>query len=255
LARNDRFVLNDANLGTITAICSRLDGLPLAIELVASRANLFSPDELLRNLDSPIDLLSGGPRDLPERHRSLGAALEWSYALLNPGARRMFRELSVFAEGFDLDAARAVATSSETVLAGLSVLVDASLLIRLEDDEGHSRFRMLHVVQWFAMQKLADSGERSATRARHLEHFRKRVVDQQDDPDHDRANYRVALEWARETGDAERGLALSNALCQLWFDRSRAAGGVRWLTTFLSLDEPISEPVKVNALYGVARLS
>ncbi len=178
------FALDAANAADVAAICARLDGLPLALELAAVRLALFSPRELLGRLDRRLEVLAGGARDLPERQRALRAALAWSHDLLEPAERALFRRLAVFAGGCALGAAAAVcgapvpaglaATEDEALLAGVAALLDHSLLRR--DDaaagagaavgpgEGGPRVAMLETVREYAAERLAESGEGDAAR-------------------------------------------------------------------------------------------
>jgi predicted ATPase len=173
------FALTDANARDVAAVCRRLDGLPLAIELAAARARLLSPRALLARLDARADglrsdLLRSDARDAEPRHRTLRDVIDWSYALLAPDERRLFRELAVFAGGFTLDAAAAVTTAppgAPDVLDRVASLCDKSLLVRREQPDGEPRFAMLETVREYALARLREAGEEDAARAAHAAFF------------------------------------------------------------------------------------
>ena len=163
------FALNELNLGTVAALCTRLDGIPLAIELAAIQVAMMTPAELLTGLDDRFQLLSGGRR--LGRQRTLEATLDWSYDLLDDNVKRVFRALGVFVDGFDLDAAATVTeTSRREVAAIVQSLVAKSLVVRLDREET-MRFGMLESVKAYAEDRLVDTGEAPTVRARHLDHF------------------------------------------------------------------------------------
>ena len=195
------FALTQANAAAVAAICRRLDGLPLALELAAARLRMLSPTELLARLDRVLPLLSGGPRDLPARQQTLERAIDWSYDLVEPAEARLFRRLAVFAGGWDLAAAEAVgaATSDERratrsdgtagaddapdqsslvarrssldVLRALSGLVEQSLVVAEAGAEGVTRYRLLEPVRDYARERLEASGEAAVVRDRHAGYF------------------------------------------------------------------------------------
>ena len=149
---------------TVEAICRRLDGLPLAVELAAARTKLLAPEPLLERLDSTLPLLTGGARDAPERQRTLRATIEWSYDLLDSGSKELFARLSVFAGSFPLSAAEEVSGAD---LDGVAALVDSSLVKPIGDD----RFLMLETIREYALERLAGSAEAEALRQRHADFF------------------------------------------------------------------------------------
>jgi len=166
------FALTDDQAVAVAGICRRLDGLPLAIELAAGRIRLVRPPALLAALERRLPLLTGGVRDLPERQRTLQSAIGWSYDLLTPDARQVFRRLSVFAGGFTMEAAEAVAfPSSLTILDSLERLLDASLLQPLAGPGGALRFSILETLREFGLAQLDASGEAEAIRSRHAAYF------------------------------------------------------------------------------------
>jgi len=161
------FAIDDDNRAAVAELCRRLDALPLAIELAAARVRVLSPQAMLPRLNRSLSLLTGGKRDLPERHQTLRAALEWSLDLLRPEERVFFRRLGVFAGSFSEDAAAAVvADAGIDVLDGLTSLVEKNLLVRSEA-RGEARFHMLETVRELARERVAEAGEERAARLRH----------------------------------------------------------------------------------------
>ncbi|HUG16206.1 MAG TPA: LuxR C-terminal-related transcriptional regulator, partial [Thermomicrobiales bacterium] len=168
-ARESRidFEVTADNGQTVAEICRRLDGLPLAIELAAARVKLLPPSSLLERLDRRLPLLTGGPRDAPARQQTMRAAIAWSYDLLFPDEQRLFRQLSVFAGGWTLEAAEAVCGSDLDALAGLDALVNHSLVRQREQPDESGRFEMLATIREFGQETLAAAGEADETRDRH----------------------------------------------------------------------------------------
>ena len=268
------FGLDDESTVAVAEICHRLDGLPLAIELAAARIKLFPPRALLARLDRRLDVLGGGPRDLPDRHRTLRQAIGWSYDLLDAAEQAAFRRLAVFAGGFALEAAEAVCAAAGppalSALEGVAALVDKSLL-RQEaggDDDDEPRFQMLDTVREFALERLAAAGEEEATRAAHADvllalaeaaapelvgagqpRWVKRLEREHDD-------LRAAMDWALRAGDAERALRLGAALCRFWIIRGFHTEARRRLGAALALSYAAEdEPVRVRVLSGAAVLA
>lgn len=254
----------------IATICRRLDGLPLAIELAAARSTLLPPLELLARLERRLPLLTDGPDDLPERHRTLHATLTWSYELLPDAAQAVFRQLAVFSGGCTLVAAEAVGAlavaGGPTVLDLVGVLVDHSLAVR---ESGHTtRFAFLETVREFAQTQLVQCGEAEAARARHARYFL--ALAEAAEPalwggseqrgwlerlaeDHD--NLRAALTWAIGGGDAELGLRLVIPLGWFWFVRGHAAEGRQWLEQALAATPTASAAVRAPALNHLGGLA
>jgi predicted ATPase/class 3 adenylate cyclase len=199
---------------TVVHICSRLDGLPLAVELAAARTKLLDPVTLLARLDERLPILTGGPRDAPERQRTLNATIEWSHDLLDEDGKVLFRRLAVFAGGFSLDAAELVCDAD---LDSLAALVDMSLV----KATGDARFLMLETIREYAGKRLAESADGDATAARHAEHFA-RLAEELDEARHqfgtagaalaqlelEQSNLRAGLAWARTRGDGALQLRL-----------------------------------------------
>ncbi|MGH2684699.1 MAG: ATP-binding protein, partial [Actinomycetota bacterium] len=244
------FELTDENAGTVGELCSRLDGLPLAIELAASRVKMLPPSAILQRLEHRLELLTGGSVDVPQRQRTLREAIAWSHDLLHEDERTLFRRLSVFAGGWDLDSAEAVAGSDDVgrldVFEVLGSLVDKSLVRRLPAAED-ARFGMLESIREFAAQELDASGEADAVRDRHAATFlslaelaepQLRSTDQvawldRLELEHD--NLRTALGWIIERGNAPMGMRLAWALWRFWHLHSHLADGRRWAEAMLAL--------------------
>jgi tetratricopeptide (TPR) repeat protein len=238
------------NAAAVVAICTRLDGLPLAIELAAARIKLLPPDGLLARLDQRLGLLSSGSRDLPARQQTLRGAIAWSFDLLEPGSQRLMARASTFSGGMVLDEAEAVCgPASELgvdVFDGLAGLVDQSLLRQVETT-GNPRFRMLQTIRDFAVERLAESGEAEAIRRRHALAFlalAERAAPHLTGPDQKQwldgleaeiDNIRAAMAWTVDSGSAEIGLRLAASVWRLWQFRGYLAEGFERTTAILAL--------------------
>jgi predicted ATPase/DNA-binding CsgD family transcriptional regulator len=273
LAVRRDFRLVDANAAVIGAICRRLDGLPLAIELAAMRANLLSPEELLDRLDRPLEMLTGGHSDVPARHRELRATIAWSYDLLDRDERQTFRALAAFAGGCSLESAEAVCRSEDggRVLDRLGSLVDKGL-VRRAGAASESRLEMLETIREFALEKLTESGEEEERRAAHARHF-VAVAEEagenlsghgQVDALHrlslDHANLRTALHWYLDHGDGENALKICTAPWRrgYWLARSSISyigEGEDWLQRALGCYGPRETPLRATALATLGTLS
>ncbi len=188
---------------TIAAICRKVDGLPLAIELAAARITLFAPKELLERLDKRLSVLLGGSRDLPARQRTLQATLDWSYGLLTPEEQALYRRLSVFAGGCPLEAIEAFCQADGLALdpaAGVGALVEKNLMLRGEFSTGQSRFSMLETMREHALSKLAEAGESEVWHERLAEYignggrgeeYSQWLLDAED-------TWRAAMRWAQQ---------------------------------------------------------
>lgn len=235
------FELTEENAEAVSELCARLDGLPLAIELVAARSKLLPPKALLARLGNRLTLLTGGPRDLPARHQTLRDAIGWSYDLLDAGEQRLFARLGVFAGGCTLAAVEAVcnATGDAEIdpLCGVESLLDKSLL-REESARGESRFTMLETIRDYALERLAAGGEAEAERRLHAEYYLALAEtaepfltggEQQEWLDRlevEHGNLRAALEWSRTAEEgAEIGLSLAGALFWFWRIRTHLSEG------------------------------
>jgi predicted ATPase len=163
------FKVTNENAPAVAEICSRLDGLPLAIELAAAFVKILPPQALLKRLEKRLPLLTGGARTLPTRQQTMRNAIAWSHDLLSPTDQTLFGQLAVFAGGCTIEAAEAVVDpeGSLDVFAGIASLVDKSLLRQEEGFEGEPRFNMLETVREYGLERLAASGEEPTTRERH----------------------------------------------------------------------------------------
>ncbi len=246
-ARPD-FTLTDDNAATVGEICARLDGVPLAIELAAARVRALSLAEILDSLHDRFRLLTGGARTAVRRQQTLRASVDWSHALLTEPERVLFRRLAVFLGGFDLDAAQAVAGGGDVqrfqVLDQLTLLVDKSLVVA-DDSGGRTRYRLLETVRQYALEKLGESGEADAVRARHRDHYTSMaaLLDAPAGSDYEQRveqaeieidNLRAAFGWSRENSDIELALALASALQPLWQARGRFQEGLAWFDAALA---------------------
>ena len=246
-ARPD-FAMNDGNIATVTEICRRLDGMPLAIELAAARVRALSLDEIAGSLHDRFRLLTGGARTAVRRQQTLRASVDWSHALLTESERVLFRRLATFMGGFDLDAAQAVAGATEVerfqVLDQLSLLVDKSLVVA-ENAAGATRYRLLETVRQYALEKLGESGEADDVRGRHRDHYTS-MATRLDAParnDYEQLiehaemnvdNLRAAFTWSYENDDIARSLELASSLQPLFLARGRLVEGLAWLDAALT---------------------
>jgi predicted ATPase/DNA-binding winged helix-turn-helix (wHTH) protein len=251
VAAKPAFELNQENAAVVTEICARLDGLPLAIELAAARIKVLSPSSMLTRLASRLQLLTGGARDLPQRQQTLRAAMDWSYDLLSAAEQKLFRRLSVFVGGCNLEGVEAVCDTKGDLdldrLDGMASMVDKSLAQQVEHANGESRFVMLETIREYALEKLEASGEKALTKRSHAAYCL--VLAEEEAPEqsggegvewlerfaleHD--NFRAGLDWLTETGDAEWGLRLGTALFRFWEIREYLAEGRDRLARLLKL--------------------
>lgn len=252
-ARLPAFRLTEANAPIIASICARLDGLPLAIELAAARAALLSPRMLLARLDRRLALLIDGPRDLPERQRTLRATIDWSYHLLDLSEQLLFGRLAVFAGGGSPEAAEAVSEAvgplAKTPVDGLHALLDKHLILRMEDAAGEARVTLLETIREYALERLAERGEATAAQRAHAEYYlalSETAAAALHGPaqiawfnrlDLEHANLRVALEHFVATGDAPGALRMAGALHWFWFARGHLTEGRTWIEQALALAE------------------
>jgi predicted ATPase/DNA-binding winged helix-turn-helix (wHTH) protein len=255
----------------IGEVCRRLDGLPLALELAAARLKVLSPQALLDRLEHRLQILKSGPTDLPERQRTLRSAIGWSYGLLDPHHQRLFQRLSVFVGGWSLDAAEAVCSDNgetEAVLDGLEHLIDQSLVQRVDDVGGQSRFMMLETIREYALEQLEQGAEVIAARRRHasffvefaekaephLTHGGRRFWLQQLQAEVN--NFRSALGFLlEEHSDVESGMRLAAAMPWMWYFGGQYAEGRRWLSIALAKATAADPRLFAKALTGSARLA
>ena len=268
------FALTEENASAVAAICRRLDGLPLALELAAARSRLLTPAALLARTESTAEL-AGPAADRPERHRALRDTIAWSYDLLPVESQARFRRLGVFSGGADLDAVAAVAlpASGGDPLDTIAELEDASLVSVTDDSAGELRLDMLHTVADFAIHELTEAGELADTRDRHASHYldlarglapqiwtgqapsaRQRLHDES-------GNFRAALTWTlrpesstdRRPDDARLGLQLCAALGWFWLTEGQSAPEVnRWFQQALELVPGVDCAERVTVLCHLA---
>ena len=268
-AANARFALINENEAVIAQICAALDGLPLAIELAAARTRVFSPEALLRRLDHRLRLLTGGPRDMHERQRTVRATIDWSYQLLSGDEKTLFARLAVFVGGCRLEAVEAItgrdAGKGIGVFEGLASLVEQSLLHQRTDADGEPRFWMLETIHEYAAVRLERRSEADAARDRHAQHFLalaeqanphlrgtnprpwiERLAPEQD-------NLRAALDRLQASGQTDAQLRLAGALARFWGLHWAEAEGRQRLKAALDAD---TRPTlaRANALIDAAYL-
>ena len=248
------FALTDENAPPIAAICRRLDGLPLAIELAAARMRVLAPAALLARLEQRLSVLTGGARDLPPRQRSLRDTIAWSYDLLSAEEQALFAVSAAFAGGWTLAALEAVCISEQSgsaeILDRLESLIAQNLVKRQDSPGGETRFGMLETIREFAWERLAEGGTIEAVRARHAAYFLTlaeaavtHLVGQEQVPwlgrlEKERNNLWSALGWAREQRDGELLARFVSALCFYWALRGtdRYADAIGWAEAALALD-------------------
>jgi non-specific serine/threonine protein kinase len=248
------FAVVEEDMPAIAQICRRLDGIPLALELAAARTSVLSVEQIAARLENCFDLLTGGARTAVNRQRTLKAAMDWSFALLDPPEQLLFGRLSVFAGGFDLEAVEAVCGGpdlpGEAMLNLLSSLLDKSLIVT-EGRRGAARYRLLEPVRQYAARVLEQSGDLAAPRRRHRDWFLRLAeraetqlwtAEQREwltrlETEHD--NLRAALDFCVTVeGESETGLLLARALWQFWLLRGHFADGRRWLESLLRVTRP-----------------
>jgi predicted ATPase/transcriptional regulator with XRE-family HTH domain len=270
------FVVSSANAQAVAAICHRLDGLPLVIELAATRSKVFTPEALLARLDQRLPLLSSGARDLPPRQQTLRSAIAWSYDLLSVAEQRLFERLGVFVGGCTLEAAEAICgdcrlqiadcrleepdqstiySLQSAILDGLTSLIDQSLVQQAAGVTPgvapEPRFTMLETIREYALDRLAEHGEEEVLRRRYAAYYltlAEQAEQRLQGPDsrhwldrleteHD--NLRAVLAWSQTTaGDHELGLRLAAALWWFWWARGHGSEGRYWLAQALRDQEP-----------------
>jgi predicted ATPase len=252
VAVKPNFELTEENAHAVASICTRLDGLPLAIELAAARIKLLSPSAMQSRLESSLQLLTGGAKDLPVRQQTLRRTMDWSYDLLSPAEQTLFRRLSVFVGGCTLEGVEAVCNTKQDleidVLDGMGSLVNNSLVRQIEQAAGEPRFALLDTVREYGLERLAASGEEPATKRAHAAYClvlaEECAVQAADSAQRgwvsllevEHNNCRAALEWLTRSGNAEWGLRLGAALFQFWETREHLTEGRDRLEKLLKLE-------------------
>ncbi len=266
-ARPD-FAVSAGNVEAVAAICRRLDGLPLAIELAAARTTHLPPSALLTHLDAPLSMLTGGPHDQPLRLRTLRAAITWSYDLLSPAEQRLCRRLAVFAHGFTLEAAEAVGREdAPTTLDLIRALVEKSLVVQTELPVGVPRYGMLETIRELALERLAASEDDAQARADHAAFYLGFAAAAEP---HlivagssqwverlaiDRLNLRAAAAWALAHGQAEAVLRLSGTILSFAYARGEPREGQEWLEAALAAAASAPARIRSDALFTAAALA
>ncbi len=264
---NAAFRLTRDNVSAVSAICRRLDGLPLAIELAAARTKVLSPASILAKLDNRLNLLSGGDRDRPERQKTMRGAILWSYELLSEKEKGVFASLGVFSGGFMLDSAEAVCVEpavdvEEDLIDVITSLIDKSLVSQKGTSDGEPRFHMLEVVRDFALEMLETDGIAEDVRLRHAEFF----VDLGEKAEpllqgsqsskwlerlhEEHENIRTAMAWSLENRP-DLAVRLAVAVRNYWIVHNHLTEGFGWLK---AAAEAVSEPppaLKFKLLNGL----
>jgi predicted ATPase/class 3 adenylate cyclase len=262
------FQLSDDVARAVAGIVGRLDGLPLAVELAASRVPVLTPEAILARLDRRLPLLAGSARGRPERQRTLRATIDWSYGLLEEPERRLFARVSVFPGGFSLDAAEAVCDPGDlgiSVLDGVGALVEKSLLRRIDVESEEPRFGMLETILEYAGEMLREEFDAEDT-ARRLAQFLVAFAEEAEPHltredqarwldlcQREAPNLRSSLRWAVEAGEAEIGLRMAAPLGRFWWQRGPLSEGRRWLEDLLALGG--SPPARARGLAAAGWLA
>jgi predicted ATPase/DNA-binding SARP family transcriptional activator/DNA-binding CsgD family transcriptional regulator len=268
--RDPAFSLSPENAPAGAEICWRLEGIPLAIELAAARVGTLSLEQISERLVGSLELLTRGGRTTVPRQRTLKGTLDWSYELLSESEQTLFDRLSVFAGGWTLEAAEAVAAGEgvegDEVLDLLSGLVEKSLVLVRGSGEGGARYRLLEPVRQYALEKLEESGEAEAAKRAHAQHFLAlaeeahpeligpRDVEWADRLEAEHDNLRAALSWALEQREAELALRLAGALWRFWEARGHYGEGCGWLEAALAGANGASAAARAGALEGFGQL-
>lgn len=269
------FRLAEENAAAVAEICVRLDGLPLAIELAAARVKCLSPQAMLPRLNKRLKLLTGGPKDLPERHQTLRSTIDWSYELLSPDEQALFMRLSVFVGSCSLEAVESVCSVCEScansqpldVFDGLSSLVDKSVLCQEEGADGEPYFVMLETIREYAQERLSLVGEEAALRQAHADYYL--GLAEQAEPElkgaqqvswlerleRAHSNLRVALSWSIDSGQPEMTMRFCIALYRFWYAHGHFSEGRRWLDVALRHSENVARAVRARALCGAGVLA
>ena len=268
LIKND-FRLTSENAPIVVEICTRLDGLPLAIELAAARIKVLPPHQLLARLDTRLHLLTSGARDLPVRHQTMRETIRWSYDLLDETEKRLFRLLSIFVGGFSVEEAEALTALRALDIApldGITSLVDKSLLKEKARADGSVRFTMLETIKEYGLEQLTACGEVDRARRSHAEYYLSlaeraapeltsgRQQQWLDDLEAAHDNLRAALTYLHSVGDAALALRLAGALWRFWLVRGHWSEGRDRLLEALQ-SEPAASAERARALIGLGTLT
>jgi non-specific serine/threonine protein kinase len=285
------FTLTATNASAVAAICRRLDGVPLAIELAAARITHLPAPALLHHLEQPLPLLTGGSRDQPRRLQTMREAIGWSYDLLDHHEQALFRRLAIFSGGFTLEAAEQVSgvgsqvsddmpvappatpdirhptPDTPSVLDTIGALVEKSLLTQTDQSSGEPRFGMLETIREYGLERLTESGEGAATCGAHAAYY---LALAQEAESHliaagsatwverlatERANLRTAVAWALRTGKTDAVLRLSGTILSFAYARGEPREGQQWLESALAAGGDAAPEARVDALFTASALA
>lgn len=253
----------------VAEICVRLDGIPLAIELAAVQLRIFTPRQIVENLEERFQMLSGGFRTADPRQQTLDAAIDWSYQLLDDHEQRLFARLSVFRGGFDLEAAQQVCSGQgieEYEVFGLVLALTDKSLITADVGGEVARYRLLEMLRQFANDKLDDAAESDAIQRRHAQHFVHLAEESEpnirgetekkwwDRIDTEMDNLGLAMEWSIDVGEPELGMRLAGAIWRFWKVTFRYSAGVRWLSRLSEAGTGVDDIVRAKVLVGLGTL-
>jgi predicted ATPase/DNA-binding SARP family transcriptional activator/DNA-binding CsgD family transcriptional regulator len=258
------FALTPRKVMSVVGICRQLDGNPLAIELAAARVGVLSTEQIVARLEDSLKLLNSGSRTAPSRQQTLRGALDWSYDLLTDSERRLFQRLSVFAGGWTLEAAEAVAAGDgideDHVLDLLSRLVTKSLVLAEQSEDETLRYRMLKPVHQYGLERLQENGEPDTVRRRHIAFFLELAEVAEPELrgaqqeawlgrlEREHSNLRAALGWVLARGEIGLALRLAGALGEFWHVRGRLNEGRRWLEAALAKGDALPVSARAKAL-------
>jgi predicted ATPase/DNA-binding winged helix-turn-helix (wHTH) protein len=263
------FALTVENAASVAEICRWLEGLPLAIELAAARIKILSPAQILARLENRLKLLTGGARDLPARQQTMRGAIDWSHDLLDEDEKILFRRLSIFEGGFNVETAEAIVSNLPSsdkneidVLNIITSLIEHSLLIQKETANDESRLRMLEVVREFALEKLETSVEGEPVKKNHAAFFL--ALAQQAEPElfdkqsekwlnrleEEHENLRAALSWS-SVNDAETAVNLAGTLKNFWILRNHLTEGRKWLEGILEQSDAAPIAARLKLINGL----
>lgn len=270
---NSEFILTEANVRLVAALCVHLEGLPLAIELAAARCNVFSPemlwDRLAQAANTRFEILNAGFANRPSRHQSLAEAIDWSYQLLSEPEKQLFSRLGIFVDSFSLSAAEATGPDSAATLETVISLLDKSLLKQVEALPGEElRFTMLETLREYALEKLAETGRLALARTAHSRYFIEMVetgAEQLKTPDQlswlkrltaDHPNILSALDYLIENDQVDGAFRLGGSIWVIWWRWGYLNQGRQWLYKILALDRPeIAKVWRARVLDGMAYLA
>lgn len=270
------FQLTASNAPSIASICTRLDGIPLAIELAAAYIRHFSPQTLLARLERSLSVLTGGARDLPSRQQTLRCAIAWSYELLHPTEQQVFRRLAICVNGCDLAAAEYIGKAAGglpgSVFAALEALVDQNMLRQQESGNGYVRFWFLQTLREYGLECLEAAGEMETTRSAHAAYYLSWAeqsasymigadqADWMDRLEQEYENLRTALDWLLENAQpgnaqAEQAVRLCIALGNFWETGGNSSEALAYLERALAISEGLSPAISAKAYYQASMFS